>query len=90
VEPITGEIPEGEVDPSASVGPMYEADRSKNSLPVGHVAEFLCNCTALLPSKPGFLEVLVECLDDHRFELKGNCSKVEEVDMAAAGTMPGE
>ena len=65
-KPITGEIPEGEIDPSVLVGHVCEANHSENGLLVCHVAKVLCSCTILLPSKPGLLEVLVEFSDDFR------------------------
>lgn len=65
-KPITSEIPEGEIDPSVLMRNIHEANHSKNSLFVGHVTEVLSSRAVLLPPKPGFLEVLVEFLDDLR------------------------
>jgi len=42
------------------MGHVHETNHSKNSLFVRHVAEVLRSCTVLLPSEPGFLEVLVK------------------------------
>jgi hypothetical protein len=58
-KPITGEVPEGEIDPSALVEHVNEVDHSKDGLLAGHVAEVLCNCIILLPSEPGFLEIVL-------------------------------